>query len=105
MATATTTPCRKVYKFSMEPTTLESDELERTASVSRFVYNWCLERCKAYYQQYGKSKPWGELSAELTQLKRIEKWLYDFDSQNDATGPGGPEACLYQLLSRSRPVA
>jgi hypothetical protein len=44
-------------------------ELERTASVARYTYNWALGRCQEYYQQHGKSKPWGELSAELTQLK------------------------------------
>jgi hypothetical protein len=40
-----------------------------------------LARCRQYYQQHGKSKPWAELSAELTQLKQTELWLYDFDSQ------------------------
>lgn len=74
-------PCRKAYKFRMEPTDLEALELERTASVARYAYNWALERCQKYYQQYGKGKPWGELSAELTQLKQRELWLYDFDSQ------------------------
>jgi putative transposase len=63
---ATTIPCRKVYKFRMEPTELEALELERAASVARFVYNWALGQSKAYYQQHGKSKPWGELSADLT---------------------------------------
>ena len=62
--------CRKVYKFRMEPTELEALELERTASVARAIYNWGLERCQEYYQQRGKSKPWGEPSAELTQLKQ-----------------------------------
>ena len=76
-----TIPCRKVYKFRMEPTECEALELERTASVARCVYNWGLERCQQYYQQSGKSKPWAELSAELTQLKQRELWLYDFDSQ------------------------
>jgi putative transposase len=78
---AMTIPCRKVYKFRMEPAVLEAMELERTASVARYVYNWALGRCQEYYQQHRKSKPWGELSAELTQLKRTELWLYDFDSQ------------------------
>ena len=73
--------CRKVYRFRMEPTPLEADELERMASVSRFIYNWGLERCKTYYEQYGKTKPFGELKAEMTELKQTEKWLYDFDSQ------------------------
>ena len=67
---ATTIQCRKVYKFRMEPTELEALELERAASVARFIYNWLLGRCQEYYQQHGKSKPWGELSAELTRLKR-----------------------------------
>ena len=47
----------------------------------RYIYNWGLARCRQYYQQHGKSKPWAELSAELTQLKQTELWLYDFDSQ------------------------
>ena len=73
--------CRKVYKFRMEPTELEALELERTASVARYIYNWALSRFQEYYQQHGKSMPWGQLSAALTQLKQTELWLYDFDSQ------------------------
>ena len=49
--------------------------------MARYIYNWGLERCQQYYQRSGKSKPWAELSAELTQLKQTELWLYDFDSQ------------------------
>jgi hypothetical protein len=62
----------------MEPTEMEALELERTASVARYIYNWGLARCRQYYQQHGKSKPWAELSAELTQLKQTELWLYQF---------------------------
>ena len=72
---------RKVYQFRMEPTELEALELERTASVARHIYNWALARCQEYYQQHGKRMPGGQLSAELTQLKQTEWWLYDFDSQ------------------------
>ena len=56
-------------------------ELERMASVARYTYNWALGRCLQYYRQHGRSKPWGELSAELTEQKRTEPWLYDFNSQ------------------------
>ena len=52
--------CRKVYKFRMEPTELEALELERTASVARYICNFGLERCQQYYQQRGKSKPWAD---------------------------------------------
>jgi len=65
----------------MDPTPLEADKLERTASVARFIYNWGLERCTAHYAEHGKSKNWYELKAELVPLKKTEKWLYDFDSQ------------------------
>src|SRR5499427_4849434 len=65
----------------MEPTEMEALELERTASVARYIYDWGLARCRQYHQQHGKSKPWAELSVELTQLKHTELWLYDFDSQ------------------------
>jgi hypothetical protein len=56
----------------MEPTELEALELERTASVARYIYNWGLARCEEYYRQQGKGKPWAELSSELTQLKQTE---------------------------------
>ena len=65
----------------MEPTELEALELERTASVARYIYNWGLACCQEYYRQHGKGKPWAELSAELTRLKQTALWLYDFDAQ------------------------
>ena len=71
--------------------------LKRTASVARYIYNWGLERCQEHYQQHGKGKPWAELSAELTQLKQIDLWLYDFDSQMLQQAGQSP-ARLYQFL-------
>jgi len=47
----------QVYRFRMEPTEMEALELERTASVARYIYNWGLARCRRYYRQHGKSKP------------------------------------------------
>jgi putative transposase len=73
--------CRKVYRFRLEPRGSQDLELERRVSVSRFIYNWGLDRCQTYYQAQGKSLPWSQLSRELTELKSTEPWLYDFDSQ------------------------
>ena len=70
-----------MYTFHIEPTELEALELERTASVARYIYNWGLACCQEYYRQHGKGKPWAELSAELTRLKQTELWLFDFDAQ------------------------
>jgi putative transposase len=73
--------CRKVYRFRLEPVGNQDLELERTASVSRFIYNWGLDRCQTYYRANGKSLAWSQLSRELTELKHTAPWLYDFDSQ------------------------
>jgi putative transposase len=65
----------------LEPIGSQDLELERTASVSRSIYNWGLDRCQTYYRANGKSLAWLQLSRELTELKHTEPWLYDFDSQ------------------------
>ena len=78
---------RKVFKFRMEPTALQSEELLRMAGTARFIWNWALDRCQTFYQENQKGIPQGQLSSELTALKGKQPWLYDFDSQ-----------CLQQVL-------
>ena len=78
---------RKVFKFRMEPTALQSEELLRMAGTARFIWNWALDRCQTFYQENKKGIPQGQLSSELTALKGKQPWLYDFDSQ-----------CLQQVL-------
>jgi putative transposase len=73
--------CHKVYRFRLEPVGGQDLELERTASVSRFIYNWGPDRCQTDYKANGKSLAWSQLSRELTELKHTAPWLYDFDSQ------------------------
>jgi len=73
---------RKVYKFRMEPTALQSDELLRMAGTARFIWNWALDRCQTFYKENKKNIPQSRLSSELTVLKGQQPWLYDFDSQS-----------------------
>jgi len=73
---------RKVYKFRLEPTARQCDELLRMAGTARFVWNWALDRCQTFYLENKKRLPRGQLSQELTELKSREPWLYDFDSQS-----------------------
>ena len=73
---------RKVYKFRMEPTALQSDELLRMAGTARFIWNWALDRCQTFYKENQKGIAPSQLSSELTALKSKEQWLYDFDSQS-----------------------
>ena len=73
---------RKVFKFRMEPTALQSDELLRMAGTARFIWNWALDRCQTFYKENQTGIPQSQLSSELTALKGKEPWLYDFDSQS-----------------------
>ena len=52
---------RRTYKFRMEPTPLEADELLRMAGTARFVWNWALDRCQTFYKQNQKSIPQSQL--------------------------------------------
>jgi putative transposase len=74
---------RKVFKFKLEPTAEQEQQLNRFAGARRFVYNWGLERCKAYYREAGKGISWKQLSEELTALKSQPgfEWLQEMDSQ------------------------
>jgi putative transposase len=73
---------KKTYKFRMEPTTREADELLRMAGTARFVWNWALARCQTFYKENKKGISQSQLSNELTALKSEQPWLYDFDSQS-----------------------
>jgi len=42
---------RKVFKFRMQPTALQADELMRMTGTARFIWNWALERCKTFYKE------------------------------------------------------
>jgi putative transposase len=68
---------RKIYRFRMEPTVEQRHALNRMAGARRWVWNWALRRWKDYYAEYGKSIPLVQLSAELTQLKKLPEtvWL------------------------------
>ncbi len=48
---------RKVFKFRMEPTTFQSDEVLRMAGTARFIWNWAVDRCQAFYKENNKRTP------------------------------------------------
>jgi putative transposase len=65
------------YRYKLRPTTAQSALFRQFAGNRRFVWNWALAECKRYYAAHKKSKDFGELSAELTRLKRnpSHDWL------------------------------
>jgi len=74
---------RRAYRFRMEPTKEQESALLRQAGARRFVYNWALDRRRAYYQEHGKGISARQLSNELTALKKQPEtsWLQGVDSQ------------------------
>ena len=74
---------RKVFRFRMRPTPGQEGDLRRLAGARRWVWNWALDRRKAYYAETGKTIPAAQLSAELTALKHQPEtaWLKEADSQ------------------------
>src|SRR5262249_21380640 len=73
---------RKVYKFRMEPTALQSDELLRMAGTAPFILDLALGRWQTFFKGNKKGISQSPLSSERTALKGQQPWLYDFDSQS-----------------------
>jgi len=67
----------------MRPTVEQERDLVRMGGARRFVWNWALAQCRAYYLEAGKSLPQAELSRRLTALKLLPEtaWLNECDSQ------------------------
>lgn len=77
------TIARRVYRFRLEPTPSQDEDLRRYAGARRFVWNWALRQKQAHYHATGKGLPEKELSARLTALKGQPEtaWLKEIDSQ------------------------
>ena len=74
---------RKVYRFRMRPTKMQSERLYQLAGARRFAWNWGLATRKAHFETHGQGMSAGELSKQLTALKLLPEtaWLKDADSQ------------------------
>jgi putative transposase len=74
---------QRCYRFRLDPTPAQEQSFRQFAGCRRFVWNWALERKRAVYQAAGKSLSYGELAAELVQLKQQPEtaFLQACDSQ------------------------
>ncbi len=74
---------QKTFQFRMEPTAAQAQRLLQFAGARRFVWNWGLDRKRAYYRAHGRGLSYIALAAELTTLKRqpATAWLREVDSQ------------------------
>src|SRR5258708_5453556 len=74
---------KKVYRYRLQPTAEQERQFRQFAGCRRYLYNWGLERKKAYYKATGKTLTYNALAAELTKLKKEPDtaWLAECDSQ------------------------
>src|SRR6185312_7675308 len=69
----------KAYRFRMRPTKTQEQAMFRQAGACRYIWNWGLERRKAYYAEHKKTLTFFMQCKELTALKRQPgmEWLND----------------------------
>lgn len=74
---------RKVYRFRIDPTPAQAEQMYSMAGAKRFVFNWALARRKDHYAEHNEGLSAKVLSAELTALKKQPdtEWLKGVDSQ------------------------
>lgn len=83
----------KGVKVMLKPNNKQKTKLLESAGVSRFAYNWTLNRQQENYKNGGKFIFNEDLRKELTKLKQIEeyKWLNNYS--NNITKQAIKDAC------------
>ena len=74
----------KTLKLRIYPNRSQQEQILKTIGCCRFIYNRSLERRVAYYQETQKTLHKYELAKEVTQLKKLEEflWLKEVNSQS-----------------------
>lgn len=70
------------YKVKLYPTKLQVQQLLQIAGAYRWVYNHFLERKRTVYEESGENLSYGDLSKELTILRKEINWLADVQLQS-----------------------
>ncbi len=76
-------PLQRTYRFRLNPTIKQARQMARFAGTRRWVWNWSLQRKRAYYAEHGKGISFAQLCTELTALKAQPDtaWLKQIDAQ------------------------
>ena len=70
----------KAFKFKIEPTKQQLQQIEENFGCCRFVYNYFLDKCNYSYKQFRKSLSKFDCIYQLTELKKRFIWLSTADS-------------------------
>ena len=73
----------KAYKFRLYPNKEDQILLSKHFGSARFIYNTMLKFKKFFYEKFGESPSYYELSYALTHLKKLEEysWLNEVNAQ------------------------
>lgn len=66
---------RRGYKFRLYPTKEQSTRLDEIFGACRYVYNYYLSMQVSAYSSAGVSVPYGQMSSDLTELRKNTEWL------------------------------
>ena len=69
------------YKFRLDPTDEQKTLLNKHFGSVRWTYNYFLNQRKEEYLNNKKSLNYYDQSAELTQIKKVNEWLKEINSQ------------------------
>ena len=72
----------KSFKIGLKPTKEQEVLMWKSVGVSRFAYNWGINKVQEYHEQ-GRKYSMNDIRKEFTQLKKLEeyKWLNEVSSK------------------------
>lgn len=72
---------RITYKVKLYPNKTQEKQLLQILGATRFVYNYFLASRKGYYEEFGKTLSYKEMSRDLTVLRHSLGWLSEIQQE------------------------
>ncbi|MGB5823280.1 MAG: transposase, partial [Proteocatella sp.] len=80
-------------KVRLCPNQLQEQKLWQSVGTARYIYNWTLARQEENYKQGGKFIPDNKLRKEITQLKKIEQYIWLNEVSNNVAKQAVKDGC------------
>lgn len=83
----------KSKKVRLRPTREQEEKLFQSAGVHRYIYNWTLAKQQENYKLGNTFLSDGELRKEVTQMKKLDEYLWIGEVSNDVAKQAVKDAC------------
>ena len=80
-------------KVRIKPTSDQEKQLWKSSGVSRWAYNWALNRQMEHYEDHRKQLCEQTLRKQFTQIKQTEKYAWLYDVSNNITKQAIKDLC------------